>query len=304
MSSIKQVLRKQARESRGYGRPTLNPAIRMEDYESVVKEVGQEAADPLIPTINIQAVLDDLFTDIPDGKTLELRADDFLAVTPGHPYLWLEGRLPLPAGEMPLAFLVKRLEGEIGVPLQYPDAPEPIRWSVLAYFFEMAQGLAVLSSMISLAVGASGQVHGLGCLAMAITPRTDSPERDKSWHQLITLALGHSLSRMNCANVVLESIDSHARVRGDGTEPIPACVWHRIVVASVPKIRHAAAGSEVADDGQYRKLRAQRIRGHYRDYRHGKGLFGREKLRRVFWIPEFEVGDPKYGVVIPEYVVQ
>jgi hypothetical protein len=81
----------------------------------------------------------------------------------------------------------------------------------------------------------------------------------------------------------------------------PFSVWHEIVVTSLPQLRREQKG-EIAPDGEKRELRFHKVRGHYADYRKGKGLFGRLKVR--LWIVEHEAGDPELGTVKSSYLVE
>ncbi len=106
---------------------------------------------------------------------------------------------------------------------------------------------------------------------------------------------------MNCRNVELrkaaaQAVEPKRKKKREVT--VPACVWHEIVVTSVPSIRVAGKPS-TGDSGT--KRRASWIRGHYADYRKGNGLFGNPKLRAIFWIPEYKKGDEELGLAVPEY---
>ena len=84
------------------------------------------------------------------------------------------------------------------------------------------------------------------------------------------------------------------------TQP-PSSIWHEIQVTDAPKVRRMAPGLPADEEGH--SVRFHWARGHYSDYSRGKGLFGNEKLRKLFWIPEHAAGDEELGTVATTYNV-
>jgi hypothetical protein len=107
----------------------------------------------------------------------------------------------------------------------------------------------------------------------------------------------HSLARMNCRNVKLEAIDGPKLVPRHQARPIPASVWHKIIISDVPKQQTTGRDASGRDE---HLIRSHWVRGHYADYRKS-GLFGRPQSRGIYWIPEHKRGNEELGQVIPEY---
>jgi hypothetical protein len=111
----------------------------------------------------------------------------------------------------------------------------------------------------------------------------------------------HAFARMNCHNVKLVPMTAgRPRIKPGHPRP-PYSVWHEIVVTSLPQLRRAQA-QPVAADGEKREIRFHKIRGHYADYTHGKGLFGKWKVR--IWVDEYMAGNPELGTVVSDYIVK
>lgn len=144
--------------------------------------------------------------------------------------------------------------------------------------------------------------------ARAVFPFPEPPEtqeRDTSIRVMQVQAIHglvlHALARMNCANAELRVMDEAKFPASAKASPTPACVWHTIHVRDAPeRIRRTGRNALRSESAPQRE---HWIRGHYADYRRGPGLFGNPKLRKTFWIPEHQVGDPRLGCVIPEYII-
>jgi hypothetical protein len=105
----------------------------------------------------------------------------------------------------------------------------------------------------------------------------------------------HSLLRMNCANVSLEP--TVATRRNNAAKPQRGTVWHEIKVGTPCFSRQREVHHT------HIEIRCCWVRGHYADYTKGRGLFGNPRLRAVFWMPEYERGNPELGEVIATYRV-
>jgi hypothetical protein len=132
-----------------------------------------------------------------------------------------------------------------------------------------------------------------------------SDEPGKWQYTILMLREGwilQTFARLNCRNVELRPIKEGKLQSHAPNKVRPATVWHEIVITSVPKMR--STGQDIFSDHEKSDIRAHWIRGHYADYRKGRGLFGNPKLKALFWIPEHRQGNEALGQVIPEYTLQ
>lgn len=108
----------------------------------------------------------------------------------------------------------------------------------------------------------------------------------------------NAIGRMNCRNVGLQPLRGSAGgARAARQKITPMSMWREIVVSGAPcrkgPVPHQPCGHE---------SRFHPIRGHWADYRQGPGLFGKQNLRYIYWIPEHYAGNPELGEIVPEYV--
>lgn len=57
-------------------------------------------------------------------------------------------------------------------------------------------------------------------------------------------------------------------------------------------------------DAGYAPIPLHLVRGHFRDYSKGRGLFGNPNIRRAIWVPPFVKGDPDHGAVTKDYELE
>jgi hypothetical protein len=112
-----------------------------------------------------------------------------------------------------------------------------------------------------------------------------------------------TLAMMNCANI--DTIEHHApdafqkARREAGKKPL---VSHHTVRVDLDKTPRQVAAEGLPGDGDNSTPRRHKKRGHMKDYRGGKGLFGRYK-GVWYWGPSL-AGSEDAGVVVSDYEVR
>lgn len=109
-----------------------------------------------------------------------------------------------------------------------------------------------------------------------------------------------TLAMMNCANILtiehkVPDAFQKARVRG-GKKPL---VSYHTVKVDLDKTPRQVAAESLPGDGSQPRLHKKR--GHMKDYRKGKGLFGRYK--GVWFWGETLAGSEEEGVIVADYEV-
>lgn len=121
---------------------------------------------------------------------------------------------------------------------------------------------------------------------------------------MLVAAFAFAFSLMNCGNVEFVDHEPPPRLqrarRRRRQEPL---VSYRTLVIRPPGAARRQTGPGAPDDGG-EALRFHIRRGHFADYRNGRGLFGREDLRRVFWMSPTLVGSKDTGEVVKDYRVE
>jgi len=288
-----------------------NKPDKLGEIRNIFSAVQKTLADPDTILVNAQSVMEDLrpSDDLKrancPGDQIERIFDykEIPRVMPPFPVMWLEGKL----FSIRCGVLVRRQTVE-----DTPDsllgefaamAPVPVNASTFIFqelFLERA-GAASLEASASCWLDAGGSalsVHNM----MPPAFEGDDQERWIFNLQIVTCWVLHAFARMNCKNVELRPIKEGKMNRHPPNKVVPASVWHEIVIASVPKMR--STGQDIFSDHEKSDIRAHWIRGHYADYRKGRGLFGNPKLKALFWIPEHRQGNEALGQVIPEYTLQ
>ncbi len=108
-----------------------------------------------------------------------------------------------------------------------------------------------------------------------------------------------AMAKLNCKNIELRMV-VEPKVRRQ--RPIEALCsrWHEIKCTDTEK-SISCGSAAFHDEGDYREVRLHWVRGHFKDYRHGKGHFGNSNRKYVLWIAEHQSGNAALGEVIPEY---
>lgn len=268
MSSIYSLLKK--------GRLVL-PNVKKVDPKMIVGC----ALHPECKLINVQSVADDI-------QDVDFKTEDFLIIprsTPSFTFCWLEAII---YGQRTAVQIIR---AGTGAPdfrvtgIVWHGVPDPVMLVAFEYT------IAPSGEFTGQAIGSSDLLAASGGFA---GPEARTEAVRKMSLRFAYLA-AQSFARMNCANVAIEPMIGPLQ-RRENHKREPSIVWHEIKVTSVPKI-----GGRKGDGTDPREVRSHWVRGHYADYSKGRGLFGREELRKVFWIPEHKAGSPELGEVVGTY---
>lgn len=109
-----------------------------------------------------------------------------------------------------------------------------------------------------------------------------------------------ALSLMHCKNVTLEKVHPEEKLAKKQLKKrgIPKITYHVILIKPMRNITRKEGGVTVTTEA----VHALHIcRGHFKDYRKGKGLFG--KYQGIYWWESYARGSAEEGVVIADYEV-
>jgi hypothetical protein len=117
-----------------------------------------------------------------------------------------------------------------------------------------------------------------------------------------TLPFKYALSLLHCKNVELidEKVPAPIRKRWK-KEGIPDVIYRQIVVHPMRAQKRRSAVDDEPRQQAGREARLHICRGHFKDYRQGKGLFG--KNQGIYWWDHHARGSADLGVVHKTYQV-
>lgn len=271
------------------------------------KAIGA-ASDPCGIYINAQEVWDDILLSSEREEADLLSYQQTPApITPPYPLMWVEAK----TWQYRCAMVVRRFNygdpssvtGVLPHPmvelLQSGRCGEP-RWAVGVTVLVEYQASAAFSEQILIFANTLGnymtslRVGTWGMKAEATIAYSKMLARTH------TAWLVHTLARMNCKNAKLQAMHAPSCIRKRKAERGGGIVWKTIAIEQVAKAKQVTASSQE----QPIEVRSHTVRGHYADYRDGKGLFGNPNLRCVFWIPEHSRGNADVGAVVKDYRVK
>lgn len=117
--------------------------------------------------------------------------------------------------------------------------------------------------------------------------------------------VAETIARMNCQNIEVVPVPvGKVRAKKQPHEERNGIVWHEIRIRSDERFqqRTIAVGMGSGDgEDPDQLIRAHWVRGHFADYRQGRGLFGRWKV--LLWVPEHRRGNEAKGETIVGYRV-
>lgn len=242
--------------------------------------------------VNAQSVADDILQLHAAGSG-GWNLTDVPAVTPPFRSMWLEFTFPGSKREK-----LDRLRYAVQTVREQHDNGHTLD----AFIWIDYQGeLFGPCCRLQCVLDATGSIDDARFRAFARANKSELQENQEGRWKFVFGCSLQSLARLNCKNTELRPIHEVKFRPHSPNKVTPASVWHEIVITSVPKIR--SGGQDVSEHDE-REVRAHWIRGHYADYRKGRGLFGNPKLRCLFWIPEHRRGNEELGQIIPEYTVQ
>ena len=244
--------------------------------------------------VNIQSSIDEVL----ECTDVEM-PDDLPVITSPHPHLWLEGII---SG--------KRLA------MQVICADKPDGGGFQQEFFGWTEDeghAELILWRIQAEIAHEGKMDSASWVLLNPVPAQESDlfqpalsrteDRLKRVMVLLMAIVCHAFCKMHCKNVQVtppwnDIAEARSR-RRDKPLAALASVWRTIEIKEETPRRQLNTGNG------YKKTetRLRWIRGHYADYRAGKGLFGDAKRRLLYWIPAHPVGNPALGEEIPEYQV-
>lgn len=107
------------------------------------------------------------------------------------------------------------------------------------------------------------------------------------------------LSLIHCKNAVVTEVDPPKKLTKSG-HPRPGRQPTRYHVVTVGGMRQTLSEAGAESTGIHQAL--HKVRGHFKDYRSGKGLFGR--VRGMFWWDEHSAGNEALGTILSDYRVE
>lgn len=129
-------------------------------------------------------------------------------------------------------------------------------------------------------------------------------EEVHEWFRVVWALVGKipllTFSFLNTKNVTLHAHDYHAKQQKARTRAgKPPFVRYHTLHVHPPALTRTASGAASESNDTGKPL--HQVRGHFADYRHGAGLFG--KYREVIWVPQHIRGCVANGLVKKNYVV-
>jgi hypothetical protein len=269
------------------------------------RDVSRSAADAAYDDrcirVNAQSVFDDMRS--PDSSSWAIETLDYRAVpapiTPPYESMWIEATFTSQRVACILrrfSFADSRWIGRLSGQLLDTIRADTPAWVLCGLVFVECEGAAMFGEEQCIWLAGDGKFHR--------SWRSGIPDKEEGRayaNQLVarchTAWIVHTLARFNCANVRIEPV-SNGKAKGTGAKDSRnrGTVWHTIVVGPALAPQSAGAGT-----GRHVEVRSHWVRGHYADYTKGAGLFGRESLRAIFWVPEHQRGNESVGRVISDY---
>jgi hypothetical protein len=192
-----------------------------------------------------------------------------------------------------------------------PQTATPARWIWEWHVLWAGPTTAMPLGLATMAVDPQGKIlplspslHG-GFLKMAVYRQPGTDPTDPFAGRPIQAMLGPvfmALAFLHCKNVTItapvreQKYDRAARRRGDPE----GLTYHRLVIEPMQRVLHQAAADAGAPHDLQRALHI--CRGHFKDYREGAGLFG--KQRGLFWWEAQVRGTAAAGRVVKDYDVR
>jgi len=243
------------------------------------------------------------FRDLP---VTEPRKAHLPNVTPPWPAAWYEWAAPSFVNEHGKVLTCPREVERCGVLLfseRFPGGEYPYEWAViLDYWQSMRQGKRRWVFRGPAAICAVTDQGGLyEDIYIALPPGTDAEGQYAAFWQrnllglVAPVLLAHSF--IHCRNVEIVTDRPPAKVaRKREKQDKHALVYKTLKIAPV-KRRALREDSEASGE----KLRLHICRGHFKDYRDGKGLFGR--YNGLFWWDMHVRGSSEMGEVRKDYEI-
>ena len=254
------------------------------EWKAIVRNGVLDAVKHTTIHVDINSVSDEAY-----GDRSKLIWGEIPCITPQYSEMWFE---------------FHKWNNKFGVLAYRQDAPLGFHINFLV--FSELWGEAAIAAGIFISADSKGRYVSGAHMMLGHLGGLSEDEMTGPYGSLLVAANSavfiacHAICRLHCKGVKL-SQRPEGKIRKRFTnKPAPACVWHTIDHTNAAQIKHQFTGLNVFRDEL--KMREFRVRGHYADYRE-TGLFGRESMRGLYWIPDHRRGNPDLGTVIPEYRV-
>jgi hypothetical protein len=286
------------RADRRIGMPWFIAPHLEAEWQKHTRQVLDLLSEPQLPVLLLDNVADYLYTGS-DQEHWDLR-DDFPNLAPPYPQFWAEHRMPTKIhsrekGDTDVTRFVQH--GRIGALITAVDpkqariegpVPENVRWILWCELFvdygDRAMGIQGSHGAVFFAIDSEGVLVDRPWMqSFTGGQHADEMRSYISWFNPTLLAI----SFLHCKNVTV--VDNRVpvplakkyRARHGGASP---CSYKTLVIEPLKKI--------LRSEGQSDRVGVQKAlhicRGHFKDYREGRGLFG--KYHQLVWQPSIVRG--------------
>jgi hypothetical protein len=221
----------------------------------------------------------DLFKDCPN-------------IAPPFPYIFMEFRSPLTS---PVGNAVK-----YGAFLSYFESNKDMaNWEVFIHVFAQLRDRTIGSPFVNhIFIDGNGVVVGVDQWKYK-TLRDGGKGLDtaRKLTDSISLIALLAISFLHCKNVTRVPHGSHLGSKAKRERHAPHIRYHTLVIEPMKKILREEGQSEKTG----LKMALHICRGHFKDFREGKGLFG--KFKDIYWWDSQVRGSLSEGIVTKDYQV-
>jgi hypothetical protein len=224
---------------------------------------------------------------------------DFPNIAPPYPQFWLEHKLPrqivsktegvtdltriTPNGRVGMLFTVVAPENVSLYSGELPAGTRWLLWCDLWIDYGLGAGITGPHGATFLCVDADGRLIDLPCMqSFASEELAPIMKAYMTWFYPGLLAI----SFLHCKNVTLvdHQVDAPLAKKWRGRHGFNPTGYHTLVIEPLKEILRTAGRAQ-----EHGLAKAMHIcRGHFADYRNGRGLFG--KYKQVVWIPSMVRG--------------
>ena len=140
-----------------------------------------------------------------------------------------------------------------------------------------------------------------GGSTLIINPTLPNRDATRQWASTACLLPLNMLALLHCKNVATDTHvpnqKANRKRRKKGKRPLVQYKTLRITESPVKASKSSSTGS-----GEKRAKHT--VRGHFRDYSKGRGLFGNPKLKGIYWTGPHLSGSADAGFVVKDYEVK
>lgn len=276
--------------------PHFVPPWKEQAWAEICRHTQKIISDPQLPVLLIDNVADYFYGS--DQEFWDLR-DHFPNLAPPFPAMWFEHRMPRKihskeCGDTDVSSWIQH--GRQGMLIHGLDPkecngegiPENARWILWCELFVdygVHRGVTAMGPHGStfLCIDANGVIIDRPWMQSLCDQR--DAEMMRGYITFFNPAF-LAISFLHCKNVTLidNKVDAPLAKKFHARHGVMPCSYKTLVIEPLKKILH--------HEGRAHEVGLQRAmhicRGHFRDYREGRGLFG--KLHGQFWIPSIVRG--------------